>query len=222
MPNSRPGTAISQMPAATRPSRSAAHSSRGRRRPLGLGGRRAQRDRRQQRRPRTATPQNVGAMPIDVGERADRRADERAGHGGAHRRPDHLAAAVARRGARDPGHRARPRGGAADALDEAGERRAAPPSRRTRTSTQVTTSSADAEQHGRADARPRRQVAARERADERARRVRGGEDPGARLRQAVLVLEVRQQRGDRGEEDRVEEHDRRSRGAADGARPGGC
>ena len=63
VPNSSPGTAISQMPPATRPSRSAASSSRGGDVPSGAAGGVASAQ-PISTQPKTATPQKTGAMPI--------------------------------------------------------------------------------------------------------------------------------------------------------------
>ena len=145
----------------------------------------------------------------DVGGDADHRAEERAGDRRAHRGADHLPALLLRRRGGHPAHRAGPGGGAAEALDEAGQvehdDRLGERERDARAGHQP-----EADQHRRPHADPRRQPAAREAAHERADRERRGEQAGAGLRQAVLVDEVRQQRRDRRIERRVDQDDDRS------------
>ena len=76
----------------------------------------------------------------------------------------------------------------------------------------------EAEHDGRAHAEPRRHPAAGQRAEQRPRRVRRGEDPGAGLAEVELLDELGQQRDDRREEHRVDEDDRGGEGRAGGAR----
>ena len=64
------------------------------------------------------------------------------------------------------------------------------------------------DEDGRLDAEPRGDHAARDRTDERPQRVRGCEQAGAGLPEPELVGVVRQQRRERGEEERVDEDDR--------------
>ena len=121
-----------------------------------------------------------------VGGDADHRAEQGAGDRRAHRGADHLPALLLRRRGGHPAHRARPRGGATQALDEPGEveqeDRLGERERDARAGHQP-----EADQHRRPDADSRRQPAAREAAHERADRERRGEQAGAGLRQAVLV-----------------------------------
>ena len=190
VPNIRPGTAISHMPAATRPSRSAASSSRGDDVPSGCaGGVRSAQSASSDADDGDAAERRRD--PDGVGERADRRADERAGDRGAHRGADHLAAPLARRGARRP----------TPSRPPTTRRRRCPGRSARASSTTIESANAnarldddhqpEAEQHRGAHAGLRREVAARERADERAGRVGGGEHARGRLRQPELVLEVR-------------------------------
>ena len=136
--------------------------------------------------PTPPTVQNTISWPTRSAATPITGPKQRAGDRRAHRGADHLPALLLRRGGGHPAHRARPSGGAAQALDEAGEveheDRLRERERDARAGHQP-----EADQHRRPHADPRGQPAAREPAHERADRERRGEHAGAGLRQAVLA-----------------------------------
>ena len=142
----------------------------------------------------------------DTRQRAEHGSEQRAEDGGTHRRAEQLAAALAGRRGDHPGEPAGPRAGTADTLKEArqpqrpdvsGKREAEARGRHQR----------ESDQDGRLGSEPDRGESGRNRAEERSGRVRRDEDAGAGLRQLVLVSEVRDQRRQRGEEQRVHRDD---------------
>src|SRR5581483_4169899 len=146
------------------------------------------------------------ADPCDPCDRPEHRPEERAGHRRRERAPDRRAAPLDGRRREEPGERAGPRERARAALQETGgiEQPGAV----------AETEGDGADGHDReADedrslrARTRGDDPAGHRADERAGRVRAGEHARAGLAEAELVRVVRQERRQRGEEERVEEDD---------------
>ena len=146
-------------------------------------------------------------MPTRVCDRAEHRAEDGSEDGGAERDPDQLAAALAGRGDGQPGERAGPRRRARGALDEAceperpgafcsGEREAG-----------------GCEEHESGDdgalrAPAERREPAGDAAEQRAGAEGGDEQPGAGLREPELVRVPGNQRRERPEQHRVDEHDR--------------
>ena len=202
-PKNNAGSVLSQRPptnARSRSARAIAPGSEPRPARAGLGGA-PRRGRARRTRPRRTTPDSH-----DVGEAAEHRADDEAEDCEAEYRPERLPAPLARHVDGHPRQRAGPCGRARDALDEArqaeGERAAG-------------------ECEGKARDREHRQTGedaalwpdpsdeetARHSADERSRAVRSEEEAGLELRQVVRVCEVREERDDRPEQHRVEEHD---------------
>ena len=139
--------------------------------------------------------------------RADHRPEQRAEDGCAHGGPDHLAAALARRGGEQPREGARPREAAADALQEAGagER---PEAVGEREAEAREAHQRQADEDGAPRPEPCGRGSARQSADERAGRVRGDEHADPRLREAERVLEVGEERRERRVEHRVHPDER--------------
>ena len=154
----------------------------------------------------TATPPNTGSLPEGAGERSEHRAEERAGDGGGERRPDVLAAALARGGADQPPERAGPRRGAADALDEPRDVEhhdvLAERERQARGHQQP-----EAEQHRLPNTHPGGQPPAGQCADERTRRIGRRQDARGGLREPVPVGQLGQDRRDSRIKQRVDEDD---------------
>ncbi len=121
---------------------------------------------------------------------------------------DHRAAIFLRRGRDQPGQRAGPDQRPGDPLDEAG----AVEQEDLVGESEDEAGAAEQEQphdHGALRPHPAGDEARRQRAQQRSRRIGGGEDPRLRLGQAEFVYVLRQQRRDRGEEGDVEEDHRR-------------
>ena len=178
VPNISPTRTISHMPAAIRGSRSAASTEL-----IAAAARRAargaQRPHQQPRaRQRDAAEHDLRAERHRGG--AEHRPAERADDRRRHRRADQLAAALARRRADQPPDRARPRGGAAEALDEAGEVEHEDAVRE-REGERGRDQRREAEHDGRPHADAGGQPAAGQRAEERPGGVGGREDPRAGL-----------------------------------------
>jgi hypothetical protein len=146
-----------------------------------------------------------------VRHRPDDRAEQRTDHRGPKPDTEQFAAPLFRSGGREPRQARRPGACAADTLNEPGrvkhrDRRTPAEDQRRRAH------QGQAKQRDRAVTEPADGHPAGQRADESSRRVSGDQDASTRLGQALRSRVVGQQRGERGEEDRVDEDERAHEG----------
>ena len=173
-----------------------------------LGGRGPDGEERRDERERDERDRDERPLdPHDVGKAAEHRADDEAEDGEAEDRAECLPASLARHVDGDPRQRAGPGRRARDTLDEAGQ----PEGDRAAGQRE---GEAREREHGQSGENaalrpdPADEEAARHSADQRSRAVRAEEQAGLELRQVVRVGEVGEERDDRPEQHRVEEHDR--------------
>jgi hypothetical protein len=138
---------------------------------------------------------------------AEHRAEERAANGRAHCQPEHLAAALARSRRREPGERSVPAECGGEPLDEPRQAE----QRVLVDKPERDAARRDEQQPGDGcplDAEPGCAPATGDRTEDPPDRVHRHEDAGGELGEAERLLELREQRCERGEEDRLDENDR--------------